>query len=141
LLGSVIEEECRKMPRYKSTEGAPAGRPVQIEVDGRRYEGTYTVDGPAVTVDTLLFGFKRVLIGDQSPEVAAPIALLELVHANMRRDRRHIRHRTNMTMEPMQVCLELSQKKALQTKARAHGTRLAEEVRRAVGAYLAGVSC
>jgi len=72
------------MPRYKSSEGAPAGRPVQIEVDGQRYEGTYTVDGPAVTVDTLLLGFRRVLIGDRSPEIAARVALLELVHASIR---------------------------------------------------------
>jgi hypothetical protein len=72
------------MPRYKSSEGAPAGRPVQIEVDGGRYEGTYTIDGPAVTVDTLLFGVKRALIGDRSPEIAARVALLELVHENVR---------------------------------------------------------
>ena len=43
-------------------------------------------------------------------------------------------------MELTQVYLEPSQKKALQAKARAHGTKLAEEVRRAVDAYLAGVS-
>ena len=45
-----------------------------------------------------------------------------------------------MAMELTQVYLEPSQKKALQAKARAHGTGLAEEVRRAVDAYLAGVS-
>lgn len=45
-----------------------------------------------------------------------------------------------MAMELTQVYLESSQKKALQAKARAHGTKLAEEVRRAVDAYLAGVS-
>ena len=45
-----------------------------------------------------------------------------------------------MVMELTQVYLEPSQKKALQAKARAHGTKLAEEVRRAVDAYLAGVS-
>jgi hypothetical protein len=73
------------MPRYKTSEGAPAGRPVRIEVDGQRYEGTYTVDGPAVMVDTLLLGFRRVLIGDRTPEVAARLALLELVYASARR--------------------------------------------------------
>jgi len=46
----------------------------------------------------------------------------------------------DMVMELTQVYLEPSQKKALQAKARAHGTKLAEEVRRAVDAYLAGVS-
>ena len=45
-----------------------------------------------------------------------------------------------MSMELTQVYLEPSQKRALQAKARAHGTKLAEEVRRAVDAYLAGVS-
>lgn len=45
-----------------------------------------------------------------------------------------------MVMELTQVYLEPSQKKALQAKARAHGTKLAEEVRRAVDTYLAGVS-
>ena len=45
-----------------------------------------------------------------------------------------------MAMELTQVYLEPAQKKALQAKARAHGTKLAEEVRRAVDAYLAGMS-
>jgi len=43
-------------------------------------------------------------------------------------------------MELTQVYLEPGQKKALQAKARAHGTKVAEEVRRAVDAYLAGIS-
>jgi hypothetical protein len=58
---------------------------VQIEVDGQRFEATYTIDGPAVTVDTLLLGSARVLIGDRIPEIAARVALLELVHASARR--------------------------------------------------------
>jgi hypothetical protein len=80
-----MEENLRDMPRYKSSEGRPAGRLVQIEVDGRRQEATYTVDGPAVTVETLLLGSKRVLIGDRPPEIAARVALLELGHAITRR--------------------------------------------------------
>jgi hypothetical protein len=43
-------------------------------------------------------------------------------------------------MELTQIYLEPTQKKALQAKARAHGTKVAEEVRRAVDAYLAGIS-
>ena len=39
-----------------------------------------------------------------------------------------------------QIYLEPSQKAALQKKARANGTNVAEEVRHAVDAYLAGVS-
>jgi len=73
------------MPRYKSSEGRPVGRSVRIEVDGQHYEATYTIDGPAVTVETLLLGSTRVLIGDGLPEIAARVALLELVHASMRR--------------------------------------------------------
>ena len=45
-----------------------------------------------------------------------------------------------MVMELTQVYLEPAQKKALQAKARARGTKLAEEVRRAIDVYLAGVS-
>ena len=39
-----------------------------------------------------------------------------------------------------QIYLEPSQKAALQKRARANGTKVAEEVRHAVDAYLAGVS-
>src|SRR6266508_2748176 len=39
-----------------------------------------------------------------------------------------------------QIYLEQSQKTALQKKAKANGTKVAEEVRHAVDAYLAGVS-
>jgi hypothetical protein len=38
------------------------------------------------------------------------------------------------------VYLEREQKKALLARAKAHGTKVAEEVRRAVDAYLAGVT-
>lgn len=44
------------------------------------------------------------------------------------------------TMELTQVYLERAQKKRLQAKARANGTKVAEEVRRAVDAYLSGIS-
>jgi hypothetical protein len=43
-------------------------------------------------------------------------------------------------MELTQIYLARDQKKALQAKARANGTKVAEEVRRAVDAYLAGIS-
>ena len=39
-----------------------------------------------------------------------------------------------------QVYLDASQKAALQKKARANGTKVAEEIRNAVDAYLAGVT-
>ena len=43
-------------------------------------------------------------------------------------------------MELTQIYLARDQKKALQAKARANGTKVAEEVRRAIDAYLAGIS-
>jgi hypothetical protein len=44
------------------------------------------------------------------------------------------------TMELTQIYLAPAQKKALQAKAKANGTKVAEEVRRAVDAYLSGIS-
>jgi len=44
------------------------------------------------------------------------------------------------TLQLTQVYLAPKQKKALQRRARAKGTKLAEEVRNAVDAYLAGVT-
>ncbi len=43
-------------------------------------------------------------------------------------------------MQLTQIYLEPKQKKALQRRARARGTKLAEEVRNAVDSYLAGIS-
>jgi len=43
-------------------------------------------------------------------------------------------------MELTQIYLERDQKKRLQAMARANGTKVAEEVRRAVDAYLSGIS-
>ncbi|MEO9161504.1 MAG: hypothetical protein ABI349_03740 [Casimicrobiaceae bacterium] len=43
-------------------------------------------------------------------------------------------------MELTQIYLERGQKKRLQAKAKANGTKVAEEVRRAVDAYLSGIS-
>jgi hypothetical protein len=44
------------------------------------------------------------------------------------------------TLELTQIYLEREQKRALQAKAKANGTKVAEEVRRAVDAYLAGIA-
>jgi predicted metalloprotease with PDZ domain len=44
------------------------------------------------------------------------------------------------TLQLTQVYLEREQKKGLQARAKANGTKVAEEVRRAVDAYLAGIS-
>jgi hypothetical protein len=44
------------------------------------------------------------------------------------------------TLELTQIYLARDQKKALQAKAKVNGTKVAEEVRRAVDAYLSGIS-
>jgi len=44
------------------------------------------------------------------------------------------------SLQLTQVYLERKQKAALQARAKANGTKVAEEVRRAVDAYLAGIS-
>jgi len=44
------------------------------------------------------------------------------------------------TLRLTQVYLEREQKKRLQARAKANGTKVAEEVRRAIDAYLAGIS-
>lgn len=44
------------------------------------------------------------------------------------------------TLQLTQVYLEREQKKGLQERAKVNGTKVAEEVRRAVDAYLAGIS-
>ena len=67
------------MGRFKSVERTPAGRTVQINVRGENFEGTYCVNGPMITVDTLLFGTKRQLVGDHAPEALAKLMLAELL--------------------------------------------------------------
>jgi hypothetical protein len=44
------------------------------------------------------------------------------------------------TLQLTQIYLEREQKKRLQARAKANGTKVAEEVRRAIDVYLAGVS-
>jgi hypothetical protein len=45
------------------------------------------VDGPMITVETLMLGIKRAPLGDASPEALARLLLAELVHDNARRAR------------------------------------------------------
>ena len=73
------------MARHKSIERPPVGRSVQIEVDGMRYEGTFSVNGPIVTVDTLLLGSRHATLTNDPPEIVAKRLLLELVYLNERR--------------------------------------------------------
>jgi hypothetical protein len=73
------------MARHKSIERPPAGRSVHIEVNGVHYGATYTVDGPVITVDTLLLGSRSRRLDGAAPEVAAKVLLLELVYLHERR--------------------------------------------------------
>jgi len=73
------------MTRFKSVERPPAGRPVCIELHGKRHEGTYTVDGPMVTVQTLTLGDKTAPLGDSPPIALARLLLAELVYDDERR--------------------------------------------------------
>ena len=73
------------MARHKSIERPPVGTPIEIDFSGQRYEGSYTVDGPMVTVQSLALGVRRGHIGDSVPAVVARLLLAELAHAATRR--------------------------------------------------------
>ena len=75
------------MSRHKTIERPPVGRSIRIEFDGQHYEGTYTVDGPVITVETLTLGSRRARLGDAVPEALAKLLLAELVHESTRRIR------------------------------------------------------
>lgn len=68
------------MARHKSIERAPEGRDVRIVLNGESHEGTFTVNGPIITVDSVLLGTKRAPLGDATPEMLAKLLLAELVY-------------------------------------------------------------
>ena len=68
------------MQHDNSVEQAAKDHSVHIIVNGQPYGGTYTVDGPTVTVNTLLLGAKRARLGDTAPEHLAKLLLAELVY-------------------------------------------------------------
>ena len=57
------------MTRFRSIEQPPTGRSVSIELNGHAYEGTYTVNGPMLSLDTLTLGVRRGRWDDYAPEV------------------------------------------------------------------------
>ena len=76
------------MSRQKSVEQAPSGRNLSIVLRGKDYEGTYTVDGPMVIVETLMLGTKRILLaGDATPVALARLLLAELADEHERHGR------------------------------------------------------
>jgi hypothetical protein len=68
------------MARHKSCERPPEGRHFRITLDGREFEGTYTVNGPMLAVESVLMGIKRRQLGDTHPDVLAKLLLAELVY-------------------------------------------------------------
>ena len=72
------------MARHKSIERPPAGTPVVIEFGGERHEGSYTLDGPMLTVNSVTLGVKRAPVGDGAPAAIARLLLAELAHERTR---------------------------------------------------------
>jgi len=68
------------MARHKSCERPPEGRHFRITLDGREFEGTYTVNGPMLAVESVLMGIKRRQLGATHPDVRAKLLLAELVY-------------------------------------------------------------
>jgi len=66
--------------RHKSVEQPAVGRSIHIALDGQDYEGSYTVDGPTLTVHSLTLGVRVSHIGDVAPEVLAKLLLAEMVY-------------------------------------------------------------
>lgn len=58
---------------------APPRRPVEVEVDGTRFSGWYTVQSGVITVRTVLHGSEATHVGGSTPEVLARMLLHELV--------------------------------------------------------------
>ena len=76
--------------RQKSIEAPPAGRNIRIVLDGQEHEGTFTVDGPTVTVRSVTLGVRVGVVGDNAPEVLARLLLAELaVRANLPTNQNH----------------------------------------------------
>lgn len=76
--------------RQKSIEAPPAGRNIRIVLDGQEHEGTFTVDGPTVTVRSVTLGVRVGVVGDNAPEVLARLLLAELaVRANLPSNQNH----------------------------------------------------
>ena len=69
------------MARHKSVEAPPIARDVRIERNGTVYEGTYTVNGAAVSVNSPALGSKSAPMGKGSPEIVAKIVLTDLLFA------------------------------------------------------------
>ena len=67
------------MARHKSIESSPVAQDVRIERSGTAYQGTYTVNGPTITVESVMLGSRTARIAGASPLVLAKIILAELL--------------------------------------------------------------
>jgi hypothetical protein len=75
------------MGPHKITARLPLGGRVRIVCNGEGYVGTFTVDGPLVSVETLLLGSRRAQLKGCAPEVVATRLLFELVYEGQKRKR------------------------------------------------------
>ena len=74
------------LPRYERPDDPPPPVHVEIEYDGKKYSGSYTVGRDnTITVTTASWGSKYALRHASTPEVLAPILLRELVEEAKRR--------------------------------------------------------
>ena len=75
------------MTRHKSIERPPTGRSIRIELAGKSYDGSYTVDGSVVTTRSVTLGVRCAHLRDSSPETLAKLLLAELADAYERSNR------------------------------------------------------
>jgi hypothetical protein len=76
------------MPRNKSVEQPPRERSVSVELYGTIYEGTYTVNGDIVAVQSPALGVKWAQQrGGGPPDALAKILLTELAYEEAERGR------------------------------------------------------
>ena len=74
----VIPPRSPSMARQNTVTRPTEGR-LSVVLNGERYEGTLTVDGPIVLVETVLLGSRRAQLHG-TPEVLATRLLVELVY-------------------------------------------------------------
>jgi hypothetical protein len=76
------------MARHKSVERAPIARAAHIERNGTTYDGTYSINGPMITVSSPILGSKTTQLSASSPEALAKIILTELLFLEDERNSR-----------------------------------------------------
>lgn len=65
------------MPKQRE----PRWLPVSIELNGKTYDGSYSVSGGMITVSGP-YGSRRTQVGGSPPDMLARMLLAEIVHQN-----------------------------------------------------------